>query len=56
MLRSCRWLSEANSALLTCSRRNARTGRMPFIVSANFTMTPAMAVERSAYTAPARRW
>ncbi len=29
---------------------------MPFIVSTNFTITRAIAVERTAYTRTARRW
>ncbi|MGX1117859.1 hypothetical protein RKD37_003222 [Streptomyces ambofaciens] len=29
---------------------------MPFIVSTNFTITAAMAVDRCRYTRPARRW
>ncbi|CAM5502903.1 hypothetical protein SCYAM73S_04156 [Streptomyces cyaneofuscatus] len=37
------------------SRRNARTGRMPFMVSANFTITDAIAVDRAPYTTAARR-
>ncbi|SCD87528.1 hypothetical protein GA0115246_107342 [Streptomyces sp. SolWspMP-sol7th] len=56
LLRSCFRLSASNSASLTASRRKARTGRMPFIVSPNFTMTEAIAVERRAKTRPARRW
>ncbi|CAM5685065.1 hypothetical protein SALBM135S_04323 [Streptomyces alboniger] len=56
LVRSCRWFSSANRSSLARSLRKARTGRMPFMVSANFTMTAAIAVERLRNSAPARRW
>lgn len=56
LMRSCRWFRTRKSASLKGSRRNARTGRMPFIVSTNFTITAAIAVERARNTCPARRW
>ncbi len=55
LARSWRVFSTVNAASLLRSRRNAWTGRMPFIVSANFTMTAAIAVDRAANAMEARR-